>query len=215
MLITGGTFPSKDYSMFASDPGVSSTYLDPSKLEAHPTSIGQASRIHRFLSRENGEECPPDVIGRTGASWADRTRVIGKTPRRQQRPFAPTGASLAKPWFSAVTESSAMRKATCTLFVARGDEMIMTRGFRVSPTEVEAEAVGHPDIVDAVAFAVPNISIGRRCCLRLDDCSGSRLREQLLKQYLKPFAQPLVPAYLIHFESFPITGNARGWIASR
>ena len=93
--------------------------------------------------------------------------------------------------------------------MARGDEMIKTKGFRVSPTEVEAEAICHPDIVDAVAFAVPNIAVGEDVACAYTTMTRQPVPEQLLKQYLKShLPSHMVPAYLIHFESFPITGNA-------
>ena len=94
-------------------------------------------------------------------------------------------------------------------FVARGDEMIKTKGFRVSPTEVEAEVVRHPEIVDAVAFAVPNIAVGEDIACAYTTMSGNPLTEHGLKQYLKPnLPSHMVPTYLMHFDSFPITGNA-------
>jgi len=87
--------------------------------------------------------------------------------------------------------------------------MIKTKGFRVSPTEVEAEVVAHPEIVDAVAFAVPNIAVGEDVACAYTTVGRQPMSEQLLKQYLKDrLPNHMVPAYLIHFESFPITGNA-------
>ena len=87
--------------------------------------------------------------------------------------------------------------------------MIKTKGFRVSPTEVEAELVRHPEIVDAVAFAVPNIAVGEDVACAYTSVSGKPLAEHSLMQYLKTqLPTHMVPAYLLHFESFPITGNA-------
>lgn len=87
--------------------------------------------------------------------------------------------------------------------------MIKTKGFRVSPTEVEAEVVRHPEIVDAVAFAVPNIEVGEDVACAYTTVTRQPVPEQILKQYLKlHLPNHMVPAFLIHFESFPITGNA-------
>ena len=69
--------------------------------------------------------------------------------------------------------------------------MIKTKGFRVSPTEVEAEVVRHPEIVDAVAFAVPNIAVGEDVGCAYTTVTRRPLPEHLLKQYLKTqSAQP-------------------------
>lgn len=94
-------------------------------------------------------------------------------------------------------------------FVARADDMIKTKGFRVSPTEVEMEVVRHPDIVDAVAFAVPNISVGEDVGCAYTTVGGQPLAEPVLKQFLKSnLPNHMVPATLVHFDTLPILGNA-------
>jgi non-ribosomal peptide synthetase component E (peptide arylation enzyme) len=74
---------------------------------------------------------------------------------------------------------------------------------------VEAEMVRHPQINEAIAFAVPNIAVGEdiACAYTTDD--GDPVPEHALVQYLKnALPSHMVPAFLLHFESFPITGNA-------
>ena len=94
-------------------------------------------------------------------------------------------------------------------FVARRDEMIKTRGFRVSPTEVEVEVVRHPEISAAVAFGVLNIGVGEDIACAYTTHNGQPLPEAMLLQYLKTnLPRHMVPAYLVHFTAFPITGNA-------
>jgi len=93
-------------------------------------------------------------------------------------------------------------------FVARGDEMIKTKGFRVSPTEVEHELVRHPEVVAAVAFAVPNIAIGEDVACAYTTLNGQPLPEAAFRQFLKSqLPSHMVPAYLLHFDAFPVTGN--------
>ena len=94
-------------------------------------------------------------------------------------------------------------------FVGRRDEMIKTKGFRVSPTEVEEEAITHPDLSAAVAFAVPNIAVGEDVGCAYVTESGDPVPERTLKQYLKSrLPNHMVPAHLVHFDHFPVTGNA-------
>jgi acyl-coenzyme A synthetase/AMP-(fatty) acid ligase len=87
--------------------------------------------------------------------------------------------------------------------------MIKTKGFRVSPTEVESEVLRHAGIQDAVAFAVPNIAVGEDIACAYTTFDGKALPEPVLRQYLKnTLPSHMVPTYLIHFDSFPVTGNA-------
>lgn len=204
------TFPSaKIYSMFGLTEAFRSTYLDPSKIDTHPASIGKAIPDNQvFVMDENGEECPPNVIGElvhrgltvTKGYWHDpeaTARVFRSHPRFPGETLVFSGDKVKRD------------EEGYLYFVARGDEMIKTKGFRVSPTEVEAELVAHPEIVDAVAFAVTNIAVGEDVACAYTTVTRQPVAEPILKQYLKAhLPSHMVPAYLIHFESFPITGNA-------
>jgi len=204
------TFPSaKIYSMFGLTEAFRSTYLDPAKIDSHPTSIGKAIPDCQILVLdENGEECPPNVVGELVHRGATVTKGYWRDPENTAKVFR------SHPKFPGETlvfsGDKVKRDAEGYLyFVARGDDMIKTKGFRVSPTEVEAEVVRHPEIVDAVAFAVINIEIGEDVACAYTTVTRQPLAEHTLKQYLKThLPNHMVPAYLIHFESFPVTGNA-------
>jgi non-ribosomal peptide synthetase component E (peptide arylation enzyme) len=87
--------------------------------------------------------------------------------------------------------------------------MIKTRGFRVSPTEVEVEVLLNDDICDAIAFAVPNISVGEDIACAYTTTSGEPIPQHQLMRLLKAsLPRHMVPAHLLHFTDFPITGNA-------
>lgn len=203
------TFPrAKIFSMFGLTEAFRSTYLDPDKLDAHPTSIGKAIPDCQVLVLdEKGEECPPGEVGELVHRGATVTKGYWRDPENTARVFR------THPRFPGETlvfsgDKVIRDKEGYLYFVARGDDMIKTRGFRVSPTEVEAEVVRHAEIVDAVAFAVPNIAIGEDVACAYTTIHGNPLPQHALTQFLKGnLPGHMVPAYLIHFENFPITGN--------
>ena len=204
------TFPdAKIYSMFGLTEAFRSTYLDPSKIDSHPTSIGKAiPDCQVFVMDENGDECPPNAVGELVHRGATVTKGYWRDPESTAKVFR---SHPRFPGETLVFSGDKVRKDEegYLYFLARGDEMIKTRGFRVSPTEVEVEVVRHPEIVDAVAFAVPNIAIGEDVACAYTTVTRQPISEQILKQYLKAnLPSHMVPAYLIHFDSFPITGNA-------
>ena len=204
------TFPSaKIYSMFGLTEAFRSTYLDPSKIDSHPTSIGKAiPECQVFVLDEKGEECPPNVVGELVHRGATVTKGYWRDPENTAKVFR---SHPRYPGETLVFSGDKVRRDEegYLYFVARGDEMIKTKGFRVSPTEVEAEITRHPEIVDAVAFAVANIAIGEDVACAYTTVTRQPLPEHLLKQYLKThLPNHMVPAYLIHFEGFPVTGNA-------
>lgn len=199
----------KIYSMFGLTEAFRSTYLDPDKLDAHPASIGKAiPDCQVMVMNEHGEECPPNVVGELVHRGATVTKGYWRDPENTAKVFR------AHPGFPGETlvfsgDRVYRDDEGYLYFVARADEMIKTKGFRVSPTEVEAEVVRHPDVVDAVAFAIPNIAVGEDVGCAYTSGSGKPLPEHSLIQYLKTkLPTHMVPAYLLHFESFPITGNA-------
>ncbi|HVO87242.1 MAG TPA: AMP-binding protein [Casimicrobiaceae bacterium] len=197
------------FSMFGLTEAFRSTYLDPDKLDAHPTSVGKAIPDCQVLVLdEQGEECPPNVVGElvhrgatvTKGYWNDTlntAKVFRSHPRYPGETLVYSGDRVYRD------------EEGLLYFVARGDEMIKTKGFRVSPTEVETEVIRHPDIVDAVAFAVQNIAVGEDVACAYTTTTGKPIPEPVLRQFLKmQLPNHMVPALLFHFESFPITGNA-------
>ena len=157
---------------------------------------------------ENGEECPPNVVGELVHRGATVSKGYWRDPESTAKVFRShpkfPGETLVFSGDRVVRDDEGY-----LYFVARGDEMIKTKGFRVSPTEVETEVVRHPEVADAIAFAVPNIDVGEDIACAYTTASSGPLSEHELKQYLKSqLPSHMVPAYLIHFENFPITGNA-------
>jgi amino acid adenylation domain-containing protein len=197
------------FSMFGLTEAFRSTYLPPELLDSRPASVGKAIPDNQVLVLdEAGEECAPMKVGELVHRGSTVSKGYWNDPENtakvfRQHPRYP-GETLV---FSG---DRVYRDAEGYLFfVARGDEMIKTKGFRVSPTEVEAEVVRHPDVADAIAFAVPNIEVGEDVGCAYTTVNGQKLPDAALKQYLKnALPSHMVPAYLLHFESFPITGNA-------
>jgi amino acid adenylation domain-containing protein len=204
------TFPkAKFFSMFGLTEAFRSTYLDPDKLHAHPTSVGKAiPDCQVMVLDEHGDECPPNTVGELVHRGATVTKGYWRDPENTAKVFRThprfPGETLVFSGDRVYRDDEGY-----LYFVARGDDMIKTKGFRVSPTEVEAEVMRHPDIVDAVAFAVPNIAVGEDVACAYTSVNGKPVPEHTLNQYLKTqLPTHMVPAYLLHFENFPITGNA-------
>lgn len=203
------TFPdTKIYSMFGLTEAFRGTYLEPSKLDSHPTSIGKAiPGVNVFVLDENGEECAPNVVGELVQRGATVSKCYWRDPENTAKVFR------AHPRFPGETlvfsgDSAYKDEDGYLYFVGRRDEMIKTRGFRVSPTEVESEVVKHPEISAAVAFAVQNIAVGEDIACAYTTTNGKPVSEHSLMQYLKGnLPRHMVPAFYVHFDGFPVTGN--------
>jgi len=205
-----GAFPkARIFSMFGLTEAFRSTYLDPDKLDAHPTSVGKAiPDCQVMVLDDNGEECAPNVVGELVHRGATVNKGYWHDPENTAKVFRThprfPGETLVYSGDKVYRDDEGY-----LYFVARADDMIKTKGFRVSPSEVEAEVVRHPDIVDAVAFAVMNIAVGEDVACAYTTLSGKPLAEPVLRQFLKSsLPNHMVPAILMHFDGFPVTGNA-------
>lgn len=205
-----GAFPqARIFSMFGLTEAFRSTYLPPDMLDAHPTSVGRSiPDCQVMVLDETGDECAPQVVGELVHRGATVTKGYWNDPVNTAKSFR------SHPRFPGETLVYSGDRVYCDehgllYFVARADDMIKTKGFRVSPTEVETEVVRHGEVIDAVAFAVPNISVGEDIGCAYTSVSGQPLPEAVLKQFLKSnLPNHMVPSLLIHFDNFPILGNA-------
>jgi amino acid adenylation domain-containing protein len=197
------------FSMFGLTEAFRSTYLDPDQLESRPASVGKAIPDNQVLVLdEKGDECAPMVVGELVHRGSTVSKGYWHDPENTAKVFR---SHLRYPGETLVFSGDRVYKDAegYLYFVARGDEMIKTKGFRVSPTEVESEVTRHPEISDAVAFAVPNIEVGEDVACAYTTVKGQPLPEAALKQYLKlQLPSHMVPTFLLHFDVFPVTGNA-------
>jgi len=197
------------YSMFGLTEAFRGTYLPPDKLDAFPTSVGRAVPDCEVLVLDDkGDECAPNVVGELVQRGATLTKNYSTDPENTAKTFRQhsrfPGETLVFSGDKVYKDDNGF-----IYFVARADDMIKTKGFRVSPTEVETEVLRHPEVVEAVAFAVPNISVGEDVACAYTSSDGKPLAETVLKQFLKSqLPNHMVPAILLHFDSFPILGNA-------
>ena len=205
-----GAFPkAKVYSMFGLTEAFRGTYLPPDKLASHPTSVGRSIPDCQVMVLDaDGEECAPHVVGELVQRGATVTKGYWNDPENTAKTFR------SHPRFPGETlvfsgDRVYRDENDFIYFVARADDMIKTKGFRVSPTEVEAEVLRHPDVVDAVAFAVPNITIGEDVGCAYTTVNNLPLPEPVFRQFLKSnLPGHMVPVHLLHFDAFPILGNA-------
>jgi acyl-CoA ligase (AMP-forming) (exosortase A-associated) len=189
-----------------------STYLDPSLVDAHPTSMGKAIPHAEILviddagavagDNEEGElvHCGPLVAQ---GYWQDATRTAER--------FKPAPA-VSRYGGMAVWSGDRVRRDADGLlyFVGRRDAMIKSAGNRISPQEIEEAALATGLVVEAVALGVPDERLGHAVHLVVRPASDAQdARDALprqLAQALPNFMQPR----MIHWrEAMPIGPNGK------
>ena len=88
--------------------------------------------------------------------------------------------------------------------VDRKDDMIITGGFNVWPTEVEAVICGHASVAEAAVFGVPSDKWGEAVVAVVVPKPGMELTEGELVQFLRPLLTPYkLPKHII-IQSAPV-----------
>jgi acyl-CoA ligase (AMP-forming) (exosortase A-associated) len=190
------TCPNADiYPMYGLTEAFRSTYLDPSLVAAHPTSMGRAiPHAEILVCRPDGSIADDDEPGElvhagplvAKGYWHDAARTAERF-----RPAPPSSRYGG----TAVWSGDTVRRDRDGLltFVGRDDAMIKTAGNRVSPTEVEDVAIASGLIFEAVAFGVPDPRLGAAIVLIVRGKDGREDAARLsayLRQHLPNFMQP-------------------------
>ena len=88
--------------------------------------------------------------------------------------------------------------------VDRAKELIITGGFNVSPTEVEAVLRGHADVRDAAAFGTPLERGGEMVVAAVELEPGVALDEEALRAHCREqLAAYKVPRRIVAIEDMP------------
>jgi acyl-CoA ligase (AMP-forming) (exosortase A-associated) len=147
-----------------------STYLDPAEVDARPDSIGKAiPNAEVMVVREDGSRCDPGEHGELvhrGALVAMGYWNDAETTAQRFRPAPGRPDGIPIPETAVWSGDQVLEDEEGFLyFVGRGDEMIKTSGYRVSPSEVEEAAFETGLVRDVVALGVEDARIGQRIVL--------------------------------------------------
>ncbi len=205
-------FPQADlYPMYGLTEAFRSTYLDPSLVDTHPTSMGTAIPFAEILVVDDagevaalGEEgelvhCGPLVAQ---GYWQDAERTA-----RRFRP-APAASQYGG---AAVWSGDRVKRAADDLlyFVGRRDAMIKSSGNRISPQEIEDAALALDAVAEAVALGVPDDRLGHAVHLVVRGTEDKGERDNLsshLACELPNFMQPKA----IHWrDTMPLNPNGK------
>ena len=170
-----------------------STYLPPADAALRPTSIGKAvPNAEILVLRADGSECAADEPGELVHRGAFVTLGYWNRPEltAQRAAAAPARRDPAptSPWSGDIVRRDA---DGYLYFVARGDDMIKTSGYRVA-TEVEDVLFALPHIREAAVFGVPHASLGEAIAA----CVVSTLDAEACRADIARACRDALPTYM-------------------
>jgi len=204
-------FPQADlYPMYGLTEAFRSTFLDPTLVDTHPTSIGKAIPFAEILVvNDLGREAQAEEEGElvhTGplvaqGYWQDATRTAER--------FKPAPAFSRLGGMAVWSGDRVRRDAQGLLhFVGRRDAMIKTSGNRVSPQEVEEAAVATGLVAEAVALGLPDPQLGQAIHL-VARSLPSAAQEDLIPALTRALPNFMVPRHVHWREVMPVSPNGK------
>ena len=153
-------FPTaKLFSMYGLTECKRCTYLPPAELERRPTSVGIAiPGTEAYVVDESGERVPPGVTGELVIRGAHVMKGYWGDEAATNRCLKPG----PYPWEKVLHTGDLFRtdEEGFLYFVGRKDDIIKTRGEKVSPKEVENVLYEMPGIREACVVGVPDPILG-------------------------------------------------------
>ncbi|MCK8780275.1 acyl--CoA ligase [Rhizobium sp. NTR19] len=151
------------------------TYLPPDELERRPLSVGKAIPGTRaFVVDEDGLPVPPGVVGELVIEGPHVMRGYWGDGLATVRAFQPTtqGQRLRTGDLFSMDEDGFL------YFISRSDDIIKTRGEKVSPQEVERALYALPGIKEAAVGGIDDPIFGQTIRAYVVLCEGAMLSER-------------------------------------
>lgn len=206
-------FPQADlYPMYGLTEAFRSTYLDPTLVDDHPTSMGRAIPFAEIMViDEAGEVAAPGEEGELVHCGPLVAHGYWNDPERTAKRFKPAPKASEYGGTAVWSGDSVKREASGLLyFVARRDAMIKSAGNRISPQEVEEGALASGLVAEAVALGLPDDRLGHAVHLVVRAESGAQDYEIALPKFLaKELPNFMQPAEIHWKDVMPLNPNGK------
>ena len=201
--------PSADiFSMYGLTECKRCTYLPPKDIERKPDSIGiPIPNTEMWVVDENGIKVLPNQLGEIVVRG--QTVMKGYLNKKEATEKRLKPGILPGEYVLYTGDYGRMDEDGYFYFYGRIDEVIKSRGLKVSPREVEATIIKHADVLEIAALGVEHNDFGQALVLFASSQSKSFSGQDLMtfcKQSLQVHQQP-VEVFI--FETLPKTTNGK------
>jgi long-chain acyl-CoA synthetase len=185
------------------------SYLEPELLERKPTSVGRAiPGTETMVLREDGTPVEP---GETGVLYVRGPHVMaGYWRKPEQTAEMIVDGPLPGERMLCAQDHFTVDDDGFLYFVGRTDDIIKTRGEKVSPVEVENSLFDVDGVKEAAVVGVPDDVLGEaiRAFVVLDD--GAALTEQdVIASCRTRLENFMVPREVVFLDALPTTATGK------
>lgn len=203
-------FPkTKIYSMYGLTECKRVSYLPPDQLTVRPTSVGKAiPNTEVYIVDKKGERVGPGVVGELVVRGHHVMKGYWGRPEETDHVLRP--GLLPGERVLHTGDLFKMDGEGYLYFVGRKDDIIKTRGEKVSPKEVEAVLYALPEVVEAAVVGVQDEILGEAVKAVVVLSEGARLTQQdVLRHCARHLEDFMVPKFLEIHEALPKTATGK------
>jgi len=197
------------YSMYGLTECKRVSYLPPEELDRRPTSIGRGMPNEEvWIVDEKGNRVGPGVVGELVVRGSNVMRgywgLPGETDRVLRQGLYPGEKVLYTGDLFRTDDEGFL------YFVSRKDDMIKSKGERISPREIENCLHGIESVAEAAVIGVPDEILGQAIKAFISSKDGHFLDERDIFQYCRENLEDfMVPKYIQFMKSLPKTPNGK------
>lgn len=203
-------FPqAKLYSMYGLTECKRVSYLPPEELDKRPGSVGRGMPNEEvWIVDEDGNRVGPGIVGELVVRGSNVMRGYWGDPEATDKVLRPGLLPGEKVLYTG--DLFKMDEEGFLYFVGRKDDMIKTRGERVSPKEVENAIYGLPEVAEVAVIPVPDDILGQAIKAYVVPRNGVSLTEKnVLAQCKKELEEFAIPKYVEFRSSLPRTSSGK------
>jgi long-chain acyl-CoA synthetase len=189
----------KLYSMYGLTECKRVSYLPPDQLDIRPASVGRGMPNEEvYIVDERGERVGPGIVGELVIRGANVMKGYWELPEETDRCLKPGTLPGEKVLYSG--DLFRADEEGYLYFVGRKDDIIKTRGEKVSPREVEDVIYGLDGVAEVAVIGVPDPILGSAIKAVLTVRPGANLTAQDVLRHcstrLEDFMMPKVVEFL-------------------
>jgi len=203
-------FPNvKIYSMYGLTECKRVSYLSPEEIDKRPSSVGRGMPNEEvYIVNEKGERVGPGVVGELVVRGSNVMRGYWKSPEESDQVLKSGLYPGEKVLYTG--DLFKMDDEGYLYFVARKDDLIKTRGERVSPKELENVLHEIDGVAEAAVIGVPDKILGKAIKIFIVTNGGKDLTEKEIIKFCQDNLESfMVPKYIEFIDSFKKTSSGK------
>jgi long-chain acyl-CoA synthetase len=200
----------KIYSMYGLTECKRVSYLPPDQIDVRPRSVGRGMPNEEvYVVDDKGKRLPAGEVGELVVRGANVMKGYWEAPEETAKVLRDGDFA----WPEKVLYTGDLFKTDqegYLYWIGRKDDIIKTRGEKVSPKEVEDVLYSFPAVADAAVIGIPDDVLGNAIKAFVTVKSGCSTTEEELLRHCKDHLEDfMVPKYLEISQSMPKTGSGK------